>query len=440
MKIARMVIEKGGIMKMMKIKNNKILGFILLGLLCLVTALMQADASDQICPSPLPKKYQHVQAGDVVSAYFGNWDVYGTHNYQIDRITPVANQLTHLVYGFMKPDDVTGTCKPHDLWADVGGYDDVQTNIGGNFAQLIALKKEFPHLKILLSVGGGTYNKKLVTIAKDKEKLMKFAQSCVNMLDFYDHPFLLEGKYKRVNHLTYEGLFDGIDIDWEWDVKTLTPELSQAYTEFIQELHRLLQERDKVIGKKSLLTVALQVTPKVYKTLDLAGISKYINWFNVMAYDFFGPNNEEIGLNAPICGKYSVYSIDGALKRIIEQGVSPEKMVLGLPLYGYVYEDTDGLHAPLTKEDSARAVSYHMIKKKYIDNPHYQKSWNKHEKTASLYSKKDRTFISYDGKKSLIRKVELAKNKKMQGVVLWRLSGDDAQHSMLNIVSGAMKE
>lgn len=401
--------------------------------------MQQVYAIDQICPSPLPKQYRHVQAGNIVSAYFGNWDVYGGNHYQIDHIAVVADKLTHVVYGFMKPDAGNAICKPHDVWADVGAYEDVQTKIGGNFAKLIELKKQFPHLKILLSVGGGTYNKNFIALAQDKEKLFKFAQSCVDMLDFYDHPFLLEGKYKRINHLAYEGLFDGLDIDWEWEGAALTPELAKMYTQFIQELRRLLKVRDTSIGTESLLTVALQVTPKIYKTLQLSEIVKSIDWFHVMAYDFFGPSNANIGFNAPICGSWSVYSIDGALQRIMEQGVSPEKMVLGLPLYGYVYENTDGLHAPINKQDKVKAVSYHVIKHKYLDDPSYKKTWNKTEAIPSLYSKKDRTFVSYDGKESLIKKVEFAKSKKMQGVVLWRLSGDDAEHSMVNAITTAMK-
>jgi GH18 family chitinase len=56
-----------------------------------------------------------------------------------------------------------------------------------------------------------------------------------------------------------------------------------------------------------------------------------------------------------------------------------------------------------------------------------------------LYSKKDRTFITYDGQESLVKKVEFAKNKRMQGVVLWRLSGDDTQHSMVHVIATTMK-
>jgi len=56
-----------------------------------------------------------------------------------------------------------------------------------------------------------------------------------------------------------------------------------------------------------------------------------------------------------------------------------------------------------------------------------------------LYSESDRTFISYDGRDSLLRKIEFAKNKRLQGVVLWRLSGDDTHHSMVHAIAGAVK-
>jgi len=398
----------------------------------------QIFGSDQICPSPLPEEYNHVQAGSIVSAYFGNWDVYGANAYHIDKIADIADKLTHLTYGFMKPDHVQGVCKPHDIWADVGAYEGLQTNIGGNFAKMLELKKKFPHLKILLSIGGGTYNKNFLALAQDKKKLFAFAKSCIDLLDFYDHPYINQDGIKLVNHLTYDGLFDGIDLDWEWNQAALTPALSLMYTQFVQELRRLLQIRSKKTGVKSLLTLALQVTPKIYNTLDLALIAQSVDWFNVMAYDFYGANNERIGFNAPLCGTYSVYSIDGAIQRIMKRGVSPDKMVLGLPLYGYVYENTDGYNALIDKKNKVKTLAYHTIKSKYIHNVLYEKEWNQYEKIPSLYSKKNRTFITYDGPESIASKIEFAQTKRLHGVVLWRLSGDDAEHSMVKIIAHAM--
>lgn len=395
----------------------------------------QVYASDQVCPSPLPKQYQHLQAGNVVSAYFGNWDVYGTNNYQIDRIAAVADKLTHVVYGFMKPDDVAGTCNPHDVWADIGAYDGYQTKTGGNFAKMIALKKQFPHLKILLSIGGGTYNKQLLALAKDKEKLMKFAQSCVDMLDFYDYSYVTQDQEIKTNHFAYHGLFDGLDIDWEWSPSQVTPAMASVYTEFIQEVRRLLDQRDK----NSMLTVALQVIPKIYNNLELEKIAQHINWFHVMAYDFYGPHSGLVGFNAPICDSRNLYSVDGAVHAFMQRGISPDTMVLGLPLYGYVYPDSAGYKSTIKNKDNVKSVSYHVMKTKYLANPDCKKGWNTFEKSSSAYNSKDRVFISYDSKESLIEKTKFARNKKMQGVVVWRLSGDDAQHSMVHGIASAMK-
>ena len=154
-----------------------------------------------------------------------------------------------------------------------------------------------------------------------------------------------------------------------------------------------------------------------------------------MAYDFFGPHNEQIGFNAPICGAWSVYSIDGAVQRIMEQGVSPAKMVLCVPLYGYVYENTDGYNAKIDKNNKSKAISYRMIKQKYIDHPEFQKKWDDFSHVPSLYNAKKRTFISYDEQESIAKKVEFAKDKKMRGVVVWRLSGDDDENTMMHTIA-----
>lgn len=398
-----------------------------------------SHASQNICPSPLPEQYQSLKPGKMVSAYVANWDMYGQQSYKIDDIHQIAHRLTHVIYAFMKPDHVTGKCQPHDLWADIGAVDDFQSKVGGNFAKLLALKKKFPHLKILLSVGGGTYNKNFIALAKDPKVLKKFAQSCVNMLDFYDHTFRhFEDKSLQTTHFAYKGLFDGLDIDWEWDAGVLNPQLSQAFSSFIHELRRLLDIRKKQTKQNDLLSVALQVTPSIYKNLNLVALSKDVNWFHVMAYDFFGPQNPIIGFNAPICSTWSVYSIDGAVQRIMEQGVSPAKMVLCVPLYGYLYENTDGYQAKIDKKNKSKAVSYRIIKSKYIEDPDFIKQWDDFSHVPSLYNAKKRTFISYDEEESMIKKVEFAQDKKMKGVVVWRLSGDDNENTMLHTIADSL--
>ena len=392
-------------------------------------SLSRIDASNTMCPTPLPEQYQNVDAGRMLVAYVANWDVYGARNYKIEDIYPIAHRLTHIIYAFMKPDDVTGTCQPHDLRADFGITKSGVLKTSGNFIKLLQLKKQFPHLKILLSVGGGTYNKNFIAIAKNPKKLKLFAQSCVDMLDFYDY---------KGHHFKHKGVFDGLDIDWEWDAGTLTPQLSEAFTEFVYELRRLLQIRKKATKQNALLSVALQVMPSIYTNLNLTALAKAVNWFHVMAYDFFGPWNEIVGFNAPICSDKAIYSVDGAMQNIMEQGLSPAKMVLGLPLYGYIYENSGGHRKKIDKNNSNKAISYRTIKNNYINDPDFEKVWDDFGQVTSLYNPNDRIFISYDGHESMARKVEFAKDKKMQGVVLWRLSGDDDEHTIVHAIADAL--
>lgn len=392
-------------------------------LFCFSASIFHASG---VCPTPVPEVYKNIQPGNIKVGFFASWDIY-THNYQVSDIYPIAHHLTHIVYAFVKPDSSTGTCRLHDEWGDIGANFEYQTAVSGNFKQLQELKRKFPHIKILLSVGGGTYASEFSELA-EKGLLHKFAESCAHILDsyvyYYDNP---ETGRKGSIKFEYAGLFDGIDIDWEF--KDFVPEgYAKKYAHFLADLRTCLQKKRKGL----LLTVDLQVNPNVYKNLPLVQIAKSIDWFHVMAYDFYSPLNDSVGLNAPICSLWSVFSIDGAFNRIIDLGVSPQKMVMALPLYGYKFDNSNGFLTQYKKTDDtdSKAISYSLIQKNFLENPAFKKQWHPLGKAPSLYNKKEKIFISYDDQESMREKVAFAKMKKLKGIALWKLSGDDAHHSL----------
>ncbi len=93
-----------------------------------------------------------------------------------------AQKLTHINYAFA--DIENGVIKK-------GFVHDEQ-----NFAVLNSLKKQNPHLKVLISVGGWTWSGNFSDTALTEESRSKFAKSAVEFVR----------KYK----------LDGIDIDWEY--------------------------------------------------------------------------------------------------------------------------------------------------------------------------------------------------------------------------------
>ena len=93
-----------------------------------------------------------------VVGYFCEWGIYGAHdNYYATSIP--ANKLTHINYAFVGLDPSSQAVQIFDPWATtdiVYPGDKWDTQYKGNLGQLRKLKEQYPHLKVLISVGGWT--------------------------------------------------------------------------------------------------------------------------------------------------------------------------------------------------------------------------------------------------------------------------------------------
>lgn len=390
---------------------------------------MHAFFSLAECPAPVPVAYEHVRPGKVVAAYFGGWDKYRA-TYKVEDIEKIADVLTHVIYAFAKPNAETGLCKLADEWADLGANFEHRKKVGGNFGKLLQLKQKYPHLKILLSVGGGTYSKAFSEIAA-QGKMAQFIRSIVQILERYEYVYEhSEHETEHSHWFEYQGLFDGVDIDWEW-AGTVPQEDVYVYTDFIKQLSAALRKK----SKKMILTAAIQVNAKIIQALSLADIAQYVDWFNIMSYNYGGPNGTGISMNAPICNQWSDYSIDGSISNLMAMGISPAKMVLGIPLYGHVYDKTKSkLGSTFEKTEKTGAFRYNQIKDLYLDNPNCDIKWHSKSHVPYAYCPDDQIFVSYDDQTSIKLKSMYAKQKRLKGIFFWRLSGDDENHSLIRAI------
>jgi chitinase len=185
---------------------------------------------------------------DIVSgyakvAYFVQWGIYGRQYFVRNLQTSgAASKLTHLLYAFQNIDPVNLTClsgvtkgttanpqdpsqgdgagdaeadysRPFAASQSVDGVADTGwETLRGNFNQVRKLKALNPNLKVLVSLGGWTYSKYFSDVAATDASRKKFVSSCVDTW--------LRGNIAPYGGAggpgTAAGIFDGVDIDWEW--------------------------------------------------------------------------------------------------------------------------------------------------------------------------------------------------------------------------------
>ncbi len=353
-----------------------------------------------------------------VIGYFVEWGVYD-RNYRVADIP--AAQLTHVNYAFATITD--GECAVYDPWAALELR-------GGNFAQLVEIKAAYPHLKTLISVGGWTLSADFPEVAATAAGRGRFATSCVD--------FMLEYG------------FDGIDIDWEYPVTGGLTEGAAADTENFTLLLRAVRSELDSRAPASLLTIAAPAGSDKVDNLEPAGIAAEVDWINLMTYDFYGGWEPTTNLHNALYmpdGSTAVhaetYNVDASVQRWLDEGVSADQLVVGVPLYGRGWGgvgSTDGglfQAGRATSEGTWEAgmFDYDDLVENYIGDTRYTRRLHPSARVPTLYSEETGLFISYEDPESLGEKLDLIDALGLGGVMTWELDGDSVEHEMVAVMA-----
>jgi chitinase len=359
-------------------------------------------------------------------------------SFQIKDIaaTGMAGRLTVLAYGFGGIDPSTLTCSTSSEAAPQGtGADD-------DFNQLKKLKSQFPHLKVVISLGGRTAGELFSDIAATDASRKKFVASCI---DLY-----IKG--------SAAGIFDGLDIVWQWPAST--DKANHAL--LLQELRRQLDEASG--GSRYLLTALLPADPaKIAAGIDTGSIFQAVDFGNVQAYDFHGPweptrTYHHAQLSATSSGPTPVsaqLSGDAALMAYVSAGVPRNRLTLGLPLYGYgwtgvctpglangLFQAASGVAAG-TPTKAGTAPVKELLRQfapkqlKRGDQVHDPKDQLSYDPVAiAAYGYNGSTFWSFDDAKIIQGKASYIQEAGLRGAMLWSLDGDDG--SLVHVLDSAL--
>ncbi|MEU1079830.1 glycoside hydrolase family 18 chitinase [Streptomyces sp. NPDC005908] len=371
--------------------------------------------------------------GDKVKlGYFTEWGVYG-RNYHVKNLVTsgTASKITHINYAFGNVKN--GQCTVDDTYAayekaytadqSVSGQADTwDQQLRGNFNQLRQLKAKYPHIKVLYSFGGWTYSGGFGQAAQNPAA---FARSCKQV----------------VEDPRWADVFDGIDIDWEYpNACGLTCDNSGPAA-----FKNLSQALRNEFGQNYLVTAAITADGSNGGKIDAAdygGAAQYLDWYNVMTYDYFGAFNAQ-GPTAPHSPLTSYAGIPqagfnsaDAIAKLKAKGVPSKKLLLGIGFYGRGWTGVTQ-SAPGGTATGAAPGTYEAG----IED--YKVLKNSCPATGTIagtaYAHCGTNWWSYDTPATINSKMAWAKAQGLGGAFYWEFSGDTSNGELASAVDAGLR-
>jgi chitinase len=383
------------------------------------------------------------RAGRVVG-YFVAWGVYG-RNYHVKNIVDsrAAETLTHINYAFANI--TNGACAIGDSYAEYDRFYDAAASVDGqpdtwdagalrgSFHQLQKLKAMYPRLRVLISLGGWTWSAGFSAAAAPAQR-EAFVSSCIEL-------FITDPRWA--------GLFDGIDVDWEYPARcgntcSDNPEDTENFTALLAEFRRQLD----AVRPGLELTIAAPAAADKVGAIEVDRIHPHLDAINLMSYDLHGPWEPRTNFHAalhPVAAdpdRALGFTTDESVQLWLDRGTPAAKLVVGLPFYGRgwsgVAASADGLYQTATAAASATYEAgiedYEVLAELGAEFMPFR-----HDEAQAfwVYNASAGVFWTYDDPMSIATKTRYAHERGLGGVMFWELSGDDAAGSLVQAIAGA---
>jgi chitinase len=350
-----------------------------------------------------------------VVGYLASWGV-SSKGTRIAELP--ARDLTHIFYAF---GEIRDDGRP--------GVDDP----GTNFDELARLKSRYPQLKVAISIGGWTGSGKFSNVALTDSSRRLFAQSAIDLF-IRQHP----------------GLFDGIDIDWEFPVagglegNAERPADKENFTLLLAELRQLLDAEGVRNHRHYELTIAASARPQEIANLEISRIAPLLDFINVMTYDYHsGPGTTNF--NAPLYAAKGdptpELNVDASIRAFLDAGVAPAKLLVGIPFYGHGYGNVPNIRDGLFQQGTGTPTGWkpmdgdwRVLAQSRLRDPRYVRHWESNAHVPWLYDSTTGTWVSYDDPESVAAKARYVREHRLGGVVIWELGGDDG--ALMKAISG----
>jgi chitinase len=305
------------------------------------------------------------------------------------------------------------------------GWNGVGTNDAGNFEQLRRFKELNPEVNLGFALGGWTLSDEFSTAYATQAGRDKFVSETVRIFETYD-------------------FFNVVDFDWEYPGgggKTGNAVSASDGANFelvLRDLRTALNDLSARTGRDFEVSIATAGGQEKLGNLNLQGIDPYVDFYNVMTYDFHGGWENVTGHQAAMTGDANNYDVTGAVDVFETAGIELSKVVMGAPAYTRAWGNvsdggTFGYQQPGSGRDATGSFEAGVYDYKDLLNDvvtgRRNLYWDDDNKAAFLYDGDE--WSSMETTATIAGKAAYVEEKGLGGMMFWALSNDAAGEASL---------
>ncbi|MEJ6658987.1 MAG: glycosyl hydrolase family 18 protein [Synechococcus sp. ChSW.bin.154] len=365
---------------------------------------VKADGSVQLFDSYAAQE-KRFNADDQVSRTFSKAEYQAVDTALIAAYNSDLYAITETV------DSVTVTSVPVG-WNDAGPQD------AGNFEQLRRFKELNPSVNLGFALGGWTLSDEFSTAFSSQAGRDRFVSDVVDIFQTYE-------------------FFNTVDFDWEYpggggDLGNASSSNDGAnFALVLEQLRGELDALESQTGGDYEVSIATAGGSEKLANLNLPGIDSYVDFYNVMTYDFHGGWESQTGHQAAMTGDSNNYDITTAVSVFEEAGVDLSKLVMGAPAYTRAWGGVEdggtfgyqqsGTGAEAEGSFEAGVYDYKDIVTDVITGQ-TDLYWDDDNKAAFVYNGDE--WSSIETTATIAGKAAYVQEKDLGGMMFWALSND----------------
>lgn len=357
----------------------------------------------------------------LIVGYYNQWGIYSPNVHT--RHLPLE-LFTHLVYRSAHV-STHNEVVPGDLFADIGHlYPDVDVDrqeFVGSFGELVRLKKEYSHLKTIISIGGWDRSDVFASIASSPESRQKFSSSAVVFMQRYG--------------------FDGIEIDWQipiFDPSIKDNPVAQYHQDLILLLKSLREALDQQ-GTRYLLTTTFSPW-WVAVDWPMAKAAQSVDFISLHTGYINGYWSQRAGHLSPMyTASRKQDSVDSLVGRVLSKGVPSNKVVINVVPFATGWQGFDSAATGLNKvpkkpswgswdnhERGATGLYSRSYLQHLLNEDGYQQRWDDTALVPYLYNAErfGGHFISFENDRSLAIKADYIIDRQLAGFGIREIHND----------------